>query len=209
MFSYHHGTPLPPPLVPLPLFYRRSFLITSVIDPVLLAFTHGKTVKVARTLDDGDRSLKVLEESKKLKKEALKIHKELLLDYGNVSNILFAHSYSSNYLYVLLINSNICMILTTAARPYGPTTTKAQNQDDWYATLAQRTGKQGSTGRPGPLVEQKHNSPKSPDVVSSSPLLPESGAAKRFNRSTSLDSFQQKDDGYDNTAGQGRDRHRW
>ncbi|GJS15179.1 putative ribonuclease H-like domain-containing protein [Tanacetum coccineum] len=40
-----------------------------------------------------------------------------------------------------------------------------------------------------------------------SPLLPESGAAKRFNHSTSLDSFQQKDDGYDNTAGQGRDRH--
>ncbi|GKC91858.1 replication protein A 70 kDa DNA-binding subunit B [Tanacetum coccineum] len=27
-------------------------------------------------------------------------------------------------------------ILTTAARPYGSTTTKAQNQDDWYATLA-------------------------------------------------------------------------
>ncbi|GJZ54581.1 putative reverse transcriptase domain-containing protein [Tanacetum coccineum] len=41
------------------------------------------------------------------------------------------------------------------------------------------------------------------------PLLPESGAAKRFNHSTSLDSFQQKDDGYDNTAGQGRDRHMW
>ncbi|GJV06952.1 DNA polymerase epsilon catalytic subunit A-like protein [Tanacetum coccineum] len=28
------------------------------------------------------------------------------------------------------------MILTTAARPYGSTTTKAQNQDGWYATLA-------------------------------------------------------------------------
>nr|GEY43627.1 hypothetical protein [Tanacetum cinerariifolium] len=27
-------------------------------------------------------------------------------------------------------------ILTTAARPYGSTTTKGQNQDDWFATLA-------------------------------------------------------------------------
>ncbi|GKC92173.1 hypothetical protein Tco_1157615 [Tanacetum coccineum] len=100
---------------------------------------------VAHTLDDGDRSLEVLEESKKLKEEALEIHKELLVDRGDVSNMLQRSHWNMEGDYT---EAKLKMgrepfstlrkrrILTTAARPYGSTTTKAQNQDDWFATLA-------------------------------------------------------------------------